>query len=101
MDHFEKFENQFLSSYESTLDAEVREICKKINFLIKDDEEFDIDKAQSYWTFFLSLKENSLDKDFINKYKKLKYDISNFKYIKYNLDSVSETRKNQKKSLNE
>ena len=48
MDHFEKFENQFLSSYESTLDAEVREICKKINFLIKDDEEFDIDKAQSY-----------------------------------------------------
>ena len=52
MDHFEKFENQLISSYESTLAAEGREICKKIDSLIKDDEKFDIDKAQSY-CFFL------------------------------------------------
>ena len=52
MDHFEKFEEQLLSSYESTLDVEFREVCKKINFLIKDDEEFDIDKALFYCTFF-------------------------------------------------
>ena len=45
MDHFEKFENQLISSYESTLAAEGREICKKIDSLIKDDEKFDIDKA--------------------------------------------------------
>ena len=36
MDQFEKFENQLISSYESTLEAEGREISKelfkKINF---------------------------------------------------------------------
>ena len=52
MDHFEKSENQLISSYESTLAAEGREICKKIDSLIKGDEKFDIDKAQSYCIFF-------------------------------------------------
>ena len=101
MDHFEKFENQLISSYESTLAAEGREICKKIDSLIKDDEKFDIDKAQSYCIFCLSFKKDSLDKDLFNKCKKLNYDISNFNSIKYSLDSISETRKNQKKVLNE
>ena len=31
MDHFEKFENQLLSSYESTLAVEGREICKEVD----------------------------------------------------------------------
>ena len=47
--------------------------------------------------FCLSFKKDSLDKDLFNKCKKLKYDISNFNSIKYSLDSISETRKNQKK----
>ena len=71
MDHFEKFENQLISSYESTLAAEGREICKKIDSLIKDDEKFDIDKAQSYCIFCLNFKKDSLDKDLFNKCKKI------------------------------
>ena len=101
MDHFEKFENQLISSYESTLAAEGREICKKIDALIKDDEKFDIDKAQSYCIFCLNFKKDSLDKDLFNKCKKFRYDTGNFSSIKYSLDSISETRKNQKKVLNE
>ena len=66
MDHFEKFENQLISSYESTLAPEGREICKKIDSLIKDDEKFDIDKAQSYCIFCLNFKKDSLDKDLFN-----------------------------------
>ena len=30
MDHFEKFEKQLISSYESTLEAEGREISKEL-----------------------------------------------------------------------
>ena len=101
MDHFEKFEEQLISSYESTLAAEGREICKKIDSLIKDDENFDIDKAQNYCSFCLSFKKDFLDKDLFNKCKKFKYDISNLNSIKYCLGSISETRKNQKKVLKE
>ena len=102
MAQFEKFENQLISSYESTLEAEGREISKelfqKINFLNKyDDDKFDIDKLQSRCKFILSF-----NKDFFIKCKKLNYDINNFKCIKSNLDSISETRKDhQKEDLNE
>ena len=40
MDQFEKFENQLISSYESTLAAEGKEICKEVDSLLQDDEEF-------------------------------------------------------------
>ena len=67
MDHFEKFEKQLISSYESTLEAEGREISKelfkKIIFLNKyDDDKFDIVKLQSYCKFILSF-----NKDFFIK----------------------------------
>ena len=39
MDQFEKFENQLISSYESTLAAEGKEICKEVDSLLQDDEE--------------------------------------------------------------
>ena len=101
MDHFEKFEEQLISSYESTLAAEAREICEKIDSLIKDDEKFDIDKAEVYCNFCLCFRKDSLNKDLINKCKKFNYDTSNLRYIKYRLGDISETRKNQKKSLKE
>ena len=51
MDHFEKIENQLLSSYESTLAVEGREICKEVDSILEDDEKFDNDKAQIYCSF--------------------------------------------------
>ena len=53
MDHFEKFENQLISSYESTLASECREICKEVDSLFQDDKKFNIDKAQTYCSFCL------------------------------------------------
>ena len=40
MNHFEKFENQLLSSYESTLAVEGREICKEVDSILEDDDKF-------------------------------------------------------------
>ena len=36
MDHFEKFEKQLLSSYESTLAVEGREISKEVDSVLED-----------------------------------------------------------------
>ena len=51
MDHFETFENQLLSSYESTLAVEGEEICKEVDSLIQDDDELLIEKANAYCLF--------------------------------------------------
>ena len=96
MDHFEKFQKQLISSYKSSLAVEGKEICKKIDSLIKD-EKFVIDIAQTYCSFYLNFKKHSFDKDLFNKCKKFKYDTSNLRAIKNCLDRISETRKNQKK----
>ena len=101
MDQFEKFENQLISSYESTLAVEGREICKEVDSVLGDNDEFSVEKAMTYCNFLLSLKKYSIDKNLYNKLKKLKYDNSNFRDIKNNFDSISETRKNQKESLME
>ena len=101
MDQFEKFEEQLISSYETALAVEAREICEKNDSLIKDDKEFDIEKAQTYCSFCLSFRKDSLDKDLFKKCQKFSYDISNLRSIKYCLDSLFETRKNQKESLEE
>ena len=53
MDHFEKFENQLISSYESTLALEGEEICKEVDSLIQDDRKLLIEKAKAYCLFFL------------------------------------------------
>ena len=37
MDHFEKFDKQLLSSYETTLAVEGEEICKEVDSLFHDD----------------------------------------------------------------
>ena len=99
MDQFEKFEEELISSYESTLAAEGKEICKEIDSLIRVNDEFNIDKAENYCSFCLNLRTNHFRKDLINKCQKFKYDMDNFRSIKYELNSISEVRKHQKESL--
>ena len=99
MDQFEKFDKQLISSYESTLAAEGKEICKEINSLIGVNDEFNIDKTEKYCSFCLNLRTNHFRKDLKNKCQKFKYDMDNFRSIKYELDSISEVRESQKKSL--
>lgn len=101
MDQFEKLENQLKNYYSSTLAAEGKEICKEIDSLLQDDEEFNINKTENYCYFCLTFKKDFLDKDFLNKCQKFKYNSSNFRSIKYYLKGISEARKNQKKALNE
>ena len=82
MDQFEKIENQLIISYESTLSEESKEKEEKVNSLIKDYKYLNVD-------------------DLCYKIRKFNFNVSNLSSIKSDFNSISETRKNQKKSLKE
>ena len=60
MDHFEKFENQLISSYESTLAAEGREICKEVDSILEDDKLL-VEKTNAYCLFCTDPKRVNID----------------------------------------
>ena len=67
MDHFEKFDNQLLSSYESTLALEGEEICKEVDSLIQDDHELLIEKANAYCLFCTDPKRVDINEEIVKK----------------------------------
>ena len=93
MDHFEKFENQLLSSYESTLAVEGAEICKEVDSLIQDDHELLIEKANAYCLFCTDPKRVNIDEKLFERCKKYLDDIRNYRDIKYILKNISGIRK--------
>ena len=93
MDHFEKFENQLLSSYESTLAVEGREICKEVESLIKDDHELLIEKANAYCLFCTDPKRVDIDKNLFERCKKFLDNLRNYRNIKLTLEDISRKRK--------
>ena len=93
MDHFEKFENQLLSSYESTLAVEGREICKEVDSLIQDDDELLVEKANAYCLFCTDPKRVNIDEKLFERCKKYLDGIRNYRDIKYILKNISRRRK--------
>ena len=93
MDHFEKFENQLLSSYESTLAVEGEEICKEVDSLIQDDDELLIEKANAYCRFCTDPKRVNIDEKLFDKCKNYLNDLRNYRNIKDTLDYILKTRK--------
>ena len=61
MDNFEKFENQLISSYESTLVVEGEEICKEVDSILGDNHEFLLEKAKAYCRFCTDSKRVDID----------------------------------------
>ena len=97
MDDFEKFENQLLSSYESTLAVEGREICKEVDSLIQDDDELLVEKANAYCRFCTDPKRVNIDEKLFDKCKNYLRNMSRLSYIKIHMEYLSNSRKEQKK----
>ena len=93
MSHFEKFENQLISSYESTLAVEGSEICKEVDSILSDDHELLIEKANSYCLFFTNPKRVDIDKNLFDKCKKFLDNLRDYRNIKYTLENISRSRK--------
>ena len=93
MSHFEKFENQLLSSYESTLAVEGAEICKEVDSILEDDIDLIRDKANVYCILCTSLKKDAIDKNLFDKCEKYLTDLRNYIHIKNTLEDISRSRK--------
>ena len=93
MDHLEKFDNQLISSYESTLAVEGREICKEVDSILEDDDELLVEKANAYCLFCTHPKRVDIDKNLFDKCKKFLDNLSDYRNIKSTLEYISRTRK--------
>ena len=93
MDHFEKFDNQLLSSYDSTLAVEGAEICKEVDSLNQDDHELLIEKAKAYCLFCTDRKRVDIAAKLVDRCRKFLKDIRNFRDIKDTLEDISRIRK--------
>ena len=93
MDHFEKFEEQLLDIYKSTLAAEGREICEEIDSMYGDNFKLLISKADSYCLFSRLLKEDEIDKKLRERCEKYLDDLRNYRSIKITLEDLSRPRK--------
>ena len=93
MDHFEKFDKQLLSSYETTLAVEGEEICKEVDSLFHDDHELLIEKANAYRLFCTNPKRVDIDEKIVKKCKNLLNNLRDYKNIKSTLEFISTLRK--------
>ena len=93
MDHFEKFDNQLISSYESTLAVEGREICKEVDSILEDDDELLVEKANAYCLFCTHPKRVDIDKNLFERCKKYLRSMSRLNYIKIHMEYLSNSRK--------
>ena len=71
MDHFEKFENQLISSYESTLAAEGKEICEEIDSMYGDNDKLLVEKADTYCLCSRLLKKMKLIQNCVKDVKSI------------------------------
>ena len=93
MDHLEKFDNQLISSYESTLAVEGREICKEVDSILEDDDELLVEKANAYCLFCTHPKRVDIDKNLFDRCKKYLRSMSRLNYIKIHMEYLSNSRK--------
>ena len=93
MSNFELFETKLISSYESTLAVEGREICQEVDSILEDDIDLIREKAFAYCMLCKSLKRDSIGKDLLDKCEKYLDDFRNYNHIKNTLEDISRSRK--------
>ena len=93
MDHFETIEDRLISSYESTLAVEGREICEEVDSILEDDVDLIREKALAYCLLCKDLKKDALDAKLIERCKKYLDDFRNYNHIKNTLRDISRSRK--------
>ena len=93
MSNFELFENKLISSYESSLAVEGREICKEIDSILEDDIDLLREKANIYCMFCTDPKRDDIVKKLLERCKKYLDDLRNYRDIKYTLENISRSRK--------
>ena len=80
----EKLEKQFITSCQSTLTQEGKEICEEILVMIGEKDEMMLEKAKVFCEFSVNYKSDGVDTEkLIKKCKKYLEDLANFYHYKY------------------
>ena len=93
MGDFELFESKLISSYESTLAVEGREICKEVDSILEDDIDLLREKALAYCLLCKDLKKDAIHKNLFDRCEKYLDDFRNYNHIKNTLRDISRSRK--------
>ena len=89
----ENLEKQFITSYESHLAKEGKEICKEVDSLIVNNDELMVEKANTYCMFLSHPKRPGFDPKLVDKCKKYLNDMNSYSSIKRTLENVAYSRK--------
>ena len=84
----EEKEKQFIKSYESNLAVEGKEICKEVESLLGDNDEFILKKADTY-SFFIYDYKNNFDTNLVERCNKFIEDMSIYKRFKVTSKEVN------------
>ena len=82
----EKLEDQFITSYETIVSKEGKEICKEVDSIICNNDELMIEKAHTYCMFIAKLKSLDFDPKLVDKCKKYLIDMNTYSRIKRTLE---------------
>ena len=83
----EKLEEHFITSYQSTLAKEGKEICKEVDSIICDNDELMVEKANTYCNF-ISLVD-CVDKKLVERCKNYIENVINFHRFKSTFNQVN------------
>ena len=93
MSHFKKIEDQLISTYESTLAVEGREVCEEVDSILPDDIDLIREKAHAYCLLCTFFKKDVIYSMLLDRCKKYLDDTKNYNQIKSTLEHISRTRK--------
>ena len=97
----EKIEKQFITSYESHLAKEGKEICKEVDSIMCDNDELMVEKADTYCNFISHSKRHGFDPKLVDRCRKYLNDTRNYNHFKHTLEEVDFRRKERKKWFKE
>ena len=95
----ESIEKQFITSYESHLAKEGKEICKEVDSIIGDNDELMVEKADTYCNFISHSKSHGFDPKLVDRCRKYLDEMSNYRRIKHTLEEVDFSRKEREKMV--
>ena len=89
----EQLEKDFITSYESHLAKEGKEICKEVDCITGDKDELMVEKAFTYCSFIYRSKSHGFDPKLFDRCKKYLIEMSNYRSIKNTFEQVNLDRK--------
>ena len=89
----EQIEKQFITSYQSILTQEGKEICEEVLVMIGDKDELMIEKAKAFCEFFLSYKLDGVNTEkLLERCKNYLEELNNFNKYKYTFKKANFNR---------